>query len=191
MQELILSTLLPFWSYAAQELVFLPYALFGALIRVVFGIYSAYSNYEHVKLSKKRIGIEFFAAVLFGLFGAIILNEIGFWKVGTNIIAILAGLIGAQLVNLVAKKFGGGKNLEVNIIEKIEYPDLNPNQQRAIGYMKAGKTLTTNVYQKINPIPRRKAQRELVQLIEKGYIKRTGEGKKTSYKLVENSQKQV
>lgn len=189
MQELMFLSII--LSFAAQELVFLPYALFGALIRVVFGIYSAYSNYEQVKLSKKRITIEFFAAVLFGLFGAIILNEIGFWKVGTNIIAILSGLLGAQLVNLVAKKFGAGKKLEVNVIEKIEYPDLNPNQQRAIGYTKAGKPLTTMIYQKINAVSRRIAQREISQLVEKGYVKRVGEGKKTCYKLVENSRKSI
>lgn len=166
------------------ELMFVGYAAFGAMIRVVYGIYSAYSNYGQVKLSKKRIAIEFFAAVSFGLFGAIILNEIGFWKVGTNIIAILAGLIGAELVNLVAKRFGAGKNLVVNVIEKVEYPDLNPNQQRAIGYMQSGKRLTTIVYQKINAVSRRKAQGEIIQLVEKGYAKRFEKGKKTCYKLL-------
>lgn len=166
-----------------QELIFVGYAAFGAIIRVVFGIYNAYSSYEEVKLSKKRIAIEFFAAVLFGLFGAIILNEMGFWKVGVNIIAIIAGLLGAQLVNVLAKKLGVGKNVTVNIVEKIEYPDLNSNQQKAIVYMKSGKGLTTIIYQKISGVSRRKAQGEIAQLVEKGYAKKIGNGKKTCYKL--------
>jgi hypothetical protein len=167
-------------------MLFLGYAGFGALIRVVYGIYSAYSNYQQVKLSSKRVTIEFAASVLFGLFGALILNELGFWKVGANIIAILAGLLGANLINLVAKRIGAGKQIEVNVIEKIEYPDLNPNQQRAIGYMKAGKSLTTKIYQQVTNVSRRKAQWELVQLVEKGYVKRAGKGKETCYKIAEN-----
>jgi hypothetical protein len=166
------------------EFMLLGYAAFGAFVRAVYGIYKAYSNYQTIKLGWKRIAIEFGASIVFGLFGAIILNEVGFWKIGTNIIAILAGLFGANVIGILTKKFGLGKSMEVNIVEKVEYPDLNLNQQRAVEYLKANERVTTRIYQKINQVTRRIAQWELVQLVQKGHLKKFGNGKGTYYKLV-------
>jgi hypothetical protein len=165
------------------EFMFLPYAILGALVRAVYGIYVAYSNYQKFTLNGKRLMVEFFASVIFGMFGAIILDEIGFWKVGSNIIAILAGLFGANIINILTKKFGVGK-LSVNIVEKVEYPELNVNQQRAIDYLKSNGKINLSIYQKLNGIPKGKAKWELWQLVEKGYLKKVGKGKATYYKLV-------
>ncbi|MBI5698657.1 MAG: hypothetical protein HZC29_09325 [Thaumarchaeota archaeon] len=166
------------------ELMLLIYASFGALVRAIYGIYKVYSNYQTVKLGWKRIVVEFIASIVFGLFGAIILNEIGFWKIGTNIIAILAGLFGANVIKILTKKFGLEKDMEINIVEKVPYPDLNTSQQRAAEYMKANGKITTGIYQKMNQVTRRIAQWDLGQMAQKGYVKRIGEGKRTCYKLV-------
>ena len=166
-----------------MELMFIGYAAFGALIRTVYGIYKAYSNYQEIKLSKKRVLIEFSASILFGTFGALILNELGFWRVGTNLIAILAGLFGGNIISIITKRFGLGKQMEINVVEKVEYPDLNSNQQRAIEYMKAGNKMTNSIYQKINKTSRWEAQWELKQLVKKGYVEKFGKGKSTYYKL--------
>lgn len=170
-----------------EELIFLlftlGYAGFGAFVRATYGIYRAYSNYDKFTLSKKRIAVEFFASVVFGLFGAIILNEVGFWKIGINIIAILAGLIGADLINILARRFGLRKNLEVNIVEKTEYPDLNIDQQRAMEFLKKKRKLTAEIYRRLNETATGRTKWELSQMVEKGYLKKVGKGKATFYTL--------
>jgi hypothetical protein len=172
-------------EFMLTEFVFLGYAAFGAFVRAVYGIYTAYSNYQKFTLGWKRIAIEFAASVVFGLFGAIILDQVGFWKVGANIIAILAGLFGANIIGILTKKFGLGK-LNVNIVEKVEYPDLNINQQNALSYLNANGKITSSIYQQINQTSRGKTKWELMQLVDKGYLKKVGSGKKTYYKLVKN-----
>lgn len=174
---------LAFLSYVA----FVSYAAFGVFVRTVYGIYRAYTSYQEIKLSWKRIAIEFVASIVFGAFGALILNELGFWKVGANIIAILAGLFGGNIIGIITKKFGLGKRMEINIVEKVEYPELNANQLRAVGYMRAGKKITNAIYQKINHVSSRKARWELMKLVEGGHVKKFGEGKGTYYKLVKNT----
>lgn len=170
-------------EFMLTELIFLGCAAFGAFVRAIYGIYTAYSNYQKFTLGWKRIAIEFAASVVFGLFGAIILDQLGFWKVGTNIIAILAGLFGVNIINILTKKFGLGK-LNVNIVEKVEYPDLNINQQKAMNYLKANGKITSSIYQQINQTSRGKTKWELSQLVLKGYVKKIGRGKATYYKLV-------
>jgi hypothetical protein len=167
------------------ELMYLGYAAFGAFVRAVYGIYTAYSSYQKFVLSWKRILIEFVASVVFGLFGAIILDQMGFWKVGANIIAILAGLFGANVIGILTKKFGLGK-LNVNIVEKVEYPDLNINQQKAMEYLKANGKITSRIYQQINQTSRGKTKWELNQMVLKGYVRMVGKGKGSYYKLVGN-----
>jgi len=164
------------------ELSFLGYAAFGALVRGIYGIYSAYSNYQNFDLSWTRIIVEFAASVIFGLFGAIILNEMGFWKVGANIVAILAGLLGANIIGVVTKKLGVSK-LNVNIVEKVEYPDLNMNQQRAMNYLLSNGKITSGIYQQINQTPRGKTKWELNQMVLKGYVRIVGSRKASYYKL--------
>lgn len=169
-----------------EELLLLGYAGLGAFIRSIYAVYKAYSNYEKFELNWRRLAVEFIASVSFGVFGAVILNEMGFWKVGTNIVAILSGLLGANLIDLIAKRFGMGKELKVNVVEKVECPELNANQQRALSYLKKGKKLTTKIYQAINQVGRRKAQCEIWAMVQLGYLVRVGKEKKTYYKLTED-----
>jgi hypothetical protein len=164
----------------------LMFAIVGAIVRIVFGIYHAYSNYESIMLSWKRLLVEFIASICFGLFCAMILNELGFWKIGVNITAMVSGLLGANLINTVARKFGVSK-LTVNVVEKVEYPDLNIAQQRAIDYLKLNKKITTKIYRKINDVSKGAANWDLAQLVQKGYLKKFGKGKATYYVLAKNS----
>lgn len=160
------------------------YAMFGAFVRAAYGVYNAYSNYQSFSLSWKRILVEFAASVIFGMFGAVILDQLGFWQIGTNIVAILAGLFGANIIRLITKKFGIGGKLDVNIVEKVDYPDLGVNQQRAMGYLKANGKITSSIYRQINQISRAKAKWELNQMVLKGYVRVVGSRKGAYYRYV-------
>lgn len=166
-----------------DELIFLSYAMFGAFIRAAYGVYRAYSNYEKFELSWRRIFAEFFFSMAFGLFGAMVLNGMGMFKFASNIMAILAGLGGANLIDFIAKKLGLGSKLQVNVVEKIPYPDLNLNQQRAMEYLKREGKINAKIYKTMNETSRSCTKWELLQMIEKGYIKKVGHTKASYYKL--------
>jgi len=162
-------------------LTFVAYSSFGAGARTVFGIYRAYSNYMHFKLSWQRVGIEILASMFFGLFGAILLNELGVWKIGISIAAILAGFFGADVITLLTKKFGLSKGIEVRVVEEVEYPDLNLRQQKAMEYLKKNGRITNAIYQKMNQVSRGSAKWDLQVLADKKLIKKVGSRKNSYY----------
>lgn len=121
--------------------------------------------------------------MLFGTFGAILLNEIGVWKIGINIAAILAGFFGADVITILTKKFGISKGIDVRVVEVVEHPDLNLKQQKAMEYLKKNGKITNAVYQKMNQVSRKSAAWDLGRLAEKKIIKKIGSGRGAHYIL--------
>lgn len=164
-------------------LTFVGYAFLGSVMRTVFGILRAYTNFEEFTLSKKRVAVEILASMMFGLFGALILNDIGVWNYGTDIMTVLAGFFGADIITILTKKFGLAKGIEVHVVEDVEFPDLNMRQQRAIEFIKKNGDITNSEYQKINQVSRRSAKWDLGMLSVKKIVKRIGNGRGSYYIL--------
>jgi hypothetical protein len=166
-----------------ELLAALPYATIGALIRTFYGIWKAF-NYDHCMVNRKKILAEFAFSVVFGVFGAIMCTETGYLKFASNIAAVISGLLGANSVDFIVKKVGLGRKLDVNFIEKPEYPELNQRQRRALNYLKEEGKITVKAYQEINGnVGRNTAKWELKRLVDLGYLKKCGKGKATYYIL--------
>jgi hypothetical protein len=165
-----------------EMIVALPYAAIGAFVRTCYGIWKAF-NYDHCVISKRKILVEFAFSLAFGIFGAIICSEIGYLKFASNIAAIITGLLGANVIDLIVKKVGYGKKLDVNVVEKVKYPDLNPNQRRAMDYLEQAGRINLKIYQQINNVERRTARWELKKMVDLGYLKKCG-GTKGAYYIL-------
>jgi hypothetical protein len=165
-----------------EIVIALPYAAIGALIRSCYGIWKAF-NYDHCIINRKKILVEFVFSVAFGIFGAIICTEIGYLKFASNIAAIITGLLGANSIDFIVKKVGFGRKLDVNFIEKTEYPELNQSQRKALDYLKQEGKINLRTYQEINNVGKSTAKWELKKLVDLGYLKKCGKGKATYYIL--------
>lgn len=114
------------------------------------------------------------------------------WGKGTNRIIdemrlnslsepIFQNLSGGFEVTLV----GPGKSFKKEIEkEKLHKLELNERQKNAIKYLKKEKTITRQIYSRINNIGDTYAKKELKELIQKGIIRKIGKGKNTYYILV-------
>jgi hypothetical protein len=165
---------------------FMFYSAFGAVTRALFGIYKAYTTIVMFRIDLKRVAIEIVASIFFGTFSSILLQEIGGFKVGMNVAALIAGFFGADLIDLISKKIGLTKSLEVKVTEQqIAQAGLNERQIAALGYLKTHKTITNEIYQKINQTNHDTAKRDLAQLVKLGKIRKVGTGKKTRYEIIQ------
>jgi hypothetical protein len=164
------------------ELTPIIYAATGAFFRTFYGIWKAF-NYDHCVISKKKIIVEFLFSLTFGIFGAFVCSEIGYLKFATNITAMVAGLLGANSIDLIVKRVGLSRKLEVNVVEKVEYPELNPNQRKALEYVKQEGKITAKIYQNINEVERNTAKWELKRMVDLGYLKKCGKRKGAYYIL--------
>jgi hypothetical protein len=163
---------------------FMFYSAFGAITRAFFGIYKAYTSVAMFKVDWKRVVVEIAASIFFGTFGVIILQEIGVFKFSMNITALIAGFFGADIVNLITKKLGLTKGLEVKVTEQqVALAEFNERQIAALEYLKTHKRITNAMYQKLNSTTIDVAKRDLTQLVKKGKLKRFGKGKATYYTL--------
>jgi predicted HTH transcriptional regulator len=97
--------------------------------------------------------------------------------------------LGGNTIDFVVKKFGYGRKLEVNVVEKIEYPELNQNQKRAMDLVKRTGKISARIYQEINKVGKNTAWWELTRMVDLGYLKRVGKKKGAYYILSEKERK--
>jgi len=165
-----------------ELLTILPYILLGSTLRIIWGMYKTYSSYLDIQLSWRRIAMEFSVDVLFGMFGGMFLSQLGIISIGISLGSLVSSLLGANVVDLIAKKFGlTGK---MNIIlsdQQLKFAEFNPREINAMGYVKNQGKITNSVYQKINGTTHDVAKYELNALVHKGLLKKIGTKKGTYY----------
>jgi len=151
-------------------------------MRVLWGVYKAEESFLNLRLSGKRIMFEFLVSVLFGMFGGGLLTDIGIMKVGIGLGTIVSSLLGANVVDVVAKKFGFSKKMEVIVSDQqIGFTEFNPRQTNALEYVKVQGKITNQIYQKINQTTCDVAKYELKSLVSKKKLKKVGEKKGRYY----------
>ena len=162
--------------------VILPYVLLGSVLRIVWGMYKTFSSFLDVHLSWKRIVMEFVVDMLFGTFGGLFLTEMGVFKLGVNMGCLVSSLLGANVVDIVAKKFGlSGKMSIVLSDQQLKFPTFNMREINAVEFAKKEGKITNGIYEKINSTNHDTAKYELNALVHKGALKRFGNGKATYY----------
>ena len=166
----------------ASVFAFLLYSLLGALTRGLFGIYKVYKKRPAPKLMFDMLAVEVVASVFFGMFSAMLLQELGWLKVSTEVIALLSGFFGADLIGLVSKKVGLSKGIQVIITEEqMDMLGLNERQRKGVQYINKHGSITNDIYQELNNTSHSSAKRDLSRLVEKKKVKRSGTGKATYY----------
>jgi hypothetical protein len=158
---------------------------FGAMVRAAVGLYKAYTGPTPVVIEKRRIGIEIVASMLFGSFSIFLLQRIPVpWikDVDFNFLALIAGFLGADGINLLTKKIGLTKGLEIRIAQPV-ITEFNKRQLAALEFLKTHEKITNRIYQELNMTTRNIATYELQQLVLKGKLKKHGKGKETYYTL--------
>jgi len=159
-----------------ELLAILPYILLGSTLRIVWGMYKLFDSYLDVRLSWRRLVMEFLVDMLFGTFGGLFLSQLGIITLGVSLGSLVSSLLGANVVDLIAKKFGlSGKMNIVLSDQQLEFPELNPREINAIAYVRSQGKITNMVYQKINRTTRDVARYELSALAKKGKLKKLGE----------------
>jgi hypothetical protein len=158
------------------------YAACGSTMRILWGVYKAFSNFLDIELSKKRLGMEFAVSIMFGLFGGAVLSEMGVLKVGIDIGVLVSSLLGANVVDLIVKKFGFTKNMQVIVSDQqLQFTEFNRREMNALEYVKFKGKITNKVYQKINQTTQDIAKHELNALVVKGKLKEIGRTKGAYY----------
>jgi hypothetical protein len=163
-------------------LMLLPWALTGSGVRLSLGIYKAYDSILGLQLSWKRMLFEVLFSTLFGIFGGVFLTQIEAIKFGVGLGTMACSIIGASSVELVAKKIGWSRKMEVKVSdEQMGMDGLNSAEINAYAYAKLNGSITNRTYQKINRTNADNAKYELSVLVDKGKLRMIGRTKDTRY----------
>jgi hypothetical protein len=162
--------------------VIIGFAAFGSAFRLFWGVYKAWTSYNGIRIAAKRIVFEFFMGISFGAFGGFFMDQLGIFKIGVGLAAMVSGLLGSNVVDLIAKKFGWGKKMEVIVSEQqLMFPDLNSRQVNALTYVQSCGKITNKEYQNMNNTTRDVAKYELASLVEKKRLRKVGKHRGISY----------
>jgi len=160
------------------------YATCGSSMRLLWGIYNAEETFLNLQLSRKRLFFEFFVSMIFGMFGGQLMTDVGMVKIGINLAALVSSLLGANVVNVITKKFGYSKEMKVIVSDQqLQFTEFNPRQMNALEYVRINGKITNQIYQKINQTERAVAKYELATLVSKKKLKKIGAGKGCAYVL--------
>jgi len=159
-----------------------PYALLGSGVRVAWEIYKVYNSFLAVNIKWIRVLVELLAGMMFGIFGGVLLSSVGIFTIGMSFGTLVSSLLGANVIELIAKKFGWSKKMDVVVSEQqLSMPELNSRQINALQYVQKQGKMTNQIYQKINNTTRDVAKYELASLVEMGKLKRVGKTKDIVY----------
>jgi hypothetical protein len=158
------------------------YAACGASIRLLWGVYNAEETFLNLQLSRKRLFFEFFVSMVFGMFGGQFMTDAGMTKIGICLSAMVSSLLGANVVNVITKKFGYSKDLKVIVSDQqLQFTEFNPRQVNAMEYARINGKITNQIYQKINQTTHDVAKYELSALVSRKKLKRIGTNNSTKY----------
>jgi len=173
------------WILMDEVLVVVVYAFFGALMRILWGMWKAEDSILNVKLSGRRIVFEFLISIGFGIFGGQLVTDLGIVKFGINISTLISSLIGPNVIETIAKKFTFTKKMEVIVSDQqINASNLNFREMNALEFLKENGRITNSIYQRLNRTTHDVAKHELDLLVSIKKLKRKGSNKLTYYILV-------
>lgn len=169
--------------------VIIVYAAIGALVRALFGIYKAYKTTVKLgefRINWRRILFEVCVSIIIGTFGVVLINgmnmDFGF---ALKITAMIGGLLGADVLTYITKKFGITKELDIRVTdEEVALAAFNPRQINALVYFRSHKSITNSIYQRLNHTTHSIAAKDLAQMVRMKKLKKSGTGKSTYYFLV-------
>jgi len=163
---------------------FILYSSIGSCMRALFGIYKAYGSNLLTRITLQRVAIEVVASILFGTFASVLLNELGWVTVSMEVVAMISGFFGADLVSVISRKVGIRGVMRVQLAEEMmEYADLTERQETGIRYLKKHGRVNNDSYQKLNGISHSSAKRDLQDLLKMKRIKKHGIGRGVYYTI--------
>jgi hypothetical protein len=164
-------------------LIYAVFSVFGAIGRALLGIYKGYTEIPMFEIDKKRIAVEVIASVFFGTFGAYILSRLNLFPFPFDVVALLAGFFGADIISLATKKLGLTGGLHIVVSEQqVAMAEFNDRQIACLMYLKNHDRMTNRMYQRLNNTTINVAKDDLTQLVRKKRLKRFGRGKATYYR---------
>jgi len=165
-------------------IIYAIFSVFGAIGRALLGIYKGYTEIPMFEIDRKRIGVEVLASVFFGTFGAYILSRLNLFPFPFDVVALLAGFFGADIISLATKKLGLTGGLHIVVSEQqVALAEFNNRQIAALNFLKNHDRITNRMYQRLNDVSNNVAKWELSHLVRKGRLSRSGKGKNTYYRL--------
>lgn len=161
----------------------LVFAVLGGMVRSLFGLYKAYITQGYVRIDWPRIIIEAVGASFFGTIGVFLLSSIGYvkpWGDGSLAVAFMSGLFGADMLNILAKRIGISRGLQVAVQRIPLCKSLNSRQQKALTYALAMGIRPAD-YARMNNTTELIACKELDSLVRKGLLRKQGKGNSVKY----------
>jgi predicted HTH transcriptional regulator len=120
--------------------------------------------------------------MMFGIFGGVLLSSLGIFTIGMSFGTLVSSLLGANVIELIAKKFGWSKKMDVVVSDQqLGFADLGNRQINALQYVQAKGRITNREYQRINRTTNNVAKHELQSLVEKKKLKKAGANKGAYY----------
>jgi len=166
----------------APFIALLLYALIGSVVRLFWGMYKAYTTLPFAQFSAERLAMEMMAGVVFGTAGGIILQEMGVLHMAVGIGTVVSAVLGPNVIELVAKKFGWSKKLDIVVTEQqIGMADLNMRQINGLGYAAQRGRITNTAYQRINNVTHDEAKYDLAKMVSAARLKMVGSKKGAYY----------
>ena len=163
-------------------LAFAALVTFGAIVRTTLSIYKGYDTFAAFRPEWKRVLFEIVASILFGTFGVYVLDELHVFNFSSNIIAVLAGLLGPDTIKLITKKIGmTSSSMAVVSKQQLAKPGLSPRQINSLQVARKTGRITNRVHQQINHVSHRSAAWDLKQLVDKGVLVQRGSGRSSYY----------
>lgn len=165
-----------------QIILVMIYAMAGSSMRLLWGVYNAEETYLNLQLSRKRLVFEFLCSIVFGMFGGQLMTDLGMTKVGIYLGSLVSSLLGANVITVIAKKFGYSKEMKVIVSDQqLQFTEFNPRETNAMEYVRINGKITNQIYQKINRTSRDVARHELDALVGRKKLKRIGDNKGAYY----------
>ena len=169
----------------ALLVAFMLYSAIGACTRALFGVYKAYGSNLLNRITIERVLVEIIASVFFGTFTSLLLQELGWITVSMEVVALISGFFGADLVSVISRKVGIRGVMRVQLAEEMmEYAGLTERQETGIRYLKKHGRITNNTYEKLTGTTHDSTKYDLQQLVKMKRIRKHGNGKNTHYTLI-------
>jgi hypothetical protein len=153
-------------------IILIVYAFCGSTLRIVYGIYKAYDSFLGIRLSRRRILMEWMMSVWFGFMGGLFLTDLGIIKLGINFGALISSVLGPNVVDVIVKKFGFSKKMVVIVSDQqLGFSEFNQREMNALEFVKSKGKITNKTYQKINHTEHDVAKYELAALAKKKMLR--------------------
>ncbi len=160
-------------------------AAFGAIVRLLFGLFKRYDQGLPLAPQWKRIGVQIVVSVFFGLFAVYVLARFSgssvLFQTVTLTLGIFAGYYGPDLLDWMTRKF---TKKDLSGLWGLAGAGLSERQQQILEQVRELGIITNHDVRKLCSVSDPTATRELETLVKKKLLTKQGKNRGAKYMRV-------